>query len=36
MKGPPINWLNNSYYAAEAIQNIARYEGRVSNGKGKK
>jgi maltose/maltodextrin transport system substrate-binding protein len=28
MKRPPINWLNNSFYAAEAILNLAEYESR--------
>jgi hypothetical protein len=25
MKRPPINWLNNSYYAAEAVLNLAKH-----------
>jgi maltose/maltodextrin transport system substrate-binding protein len=25
MRRPPINWLNNSYYAAEAVLNLAHY-----------
>lgn len=27
MREPPINWLNNSYYAAEALQQVAAAEG---------
>jgi hypothetical protein len=26
MREPPINWLNNSYYAADAISRVARVE----------
>ncbi|HET7896739.1 MAG TPA: hypothetical protein VFL47_03700, partial [Flavisolibacter sp.] len=26
MKIPPSNWLNNSYYAAEAVLNLANYK----------
>jgi uncharacterized protein YyaL (SSP411 family) len=25
MKRPPINWLNNSYYAADAVLNLSTY-----------
>lgn len=31
MKRPPINWLNNSYYAADAVLNLANHVTAAQN-----
>jgi maltose/maltodextrin transport system substrate-binding protein len=33
MRRPPTNWLNNSYYAADAVLNLAGYGGGKSAGR---